>query len=177
MSRIGNKPVPVPAGVAVQVEGNRIAARGPKGELTLALPPGVTAEVREGAVRVGCTDTTDRAGSYHGLGRSLVANLVAGVSRGFSRELELQGVGFRASVQGGKLVLAVGYSVPVEYLPPRGVTVEVKENVITVRGADKQAVGDAAARIRAFYPPEPYKGKGIRYRGEYVRRKAGKTVA
>lgn len=177
MSRIGRKPVAIPSGVTVQTDGTRVAAKGPKGELALTLPPTVTAAVKDGVVNVACTDGTALGRSLHGLGRSLVANMVAGVSKGYSIDLELQGVGFRASVQGKKLTMAIGYSSPIEYLAPDGITIAVKETNITVSGADKQLVGDVSARIRAFYPPEPYKGKGIRYKGEHVRRKAGKTVA
>ncbi len=177
MSRIGKKPVAIPAGVTVSVAGDRVSAKGPKGELSLRLPAGVGAVVKDGALHVTSSDDTAAGSSQHGLARSLLANMLAGVSTGYSVELELQGVGFRAAVQGNKLTLTIGYSSPVVYEAPAGVTVAAKESMIMVSGADKQAVGDAAARIRSFYPPEPYKGKGIRYKGEHVRRKAGKTVA
>lgn len=177
MSRIGKKPVAVPNGVAVTVNGARVSAKGPKGELSLALPASVSAEVKDGIVHVTCADDTAGGSSLHGLSRSLVANMLTGVSKGYSIELELQGVGFRAVVQGSKLTLTIGYSSPVEFMAPEGITITVKESIITVSGPDKQRVGDTAARIRSFYPPEPYKGKGIRYKGEHVRRKTGKTVA
>ena len=177
MSRIGKKPVVIPAGVTVQVNGTQVAGKGPKGELALVLPPHVQAALQGGAIQLTCTEDSAEGRQCHGLARSLVANLIGGVATGYSRELELQGVGFRAAVQGAKLSLSIGYSSPVVYVAPKGVTLQVKESIITVSGADKQMVGDAAARIRSFYPPEPYKGKGIRYRGEHVRRKAGKTVA
>ena len=177
MSRIGKKPVDVPAGVTVEVAGQRVSAKGPQGELSLSLPAPVQAKVDGRRVEVTRADDSRESKGFHGLCRSLVANMVEGVARGFSRELELQGVGFRAAVQGAKLVLTIGYSNPVEYTAPAGIKFAVKENIITVSGPDKKKVGDVAALIRGFYPPEPYKGKGIRYRGEYVRRKAGKTVA
>jgi large subunit ribosomal protein L6 len=177
MSRIGRKPVAIPSGVTVRVDGGRVVTKGPKGELALSLPPGVTAAVKDSAVQMACAEDSALGRSRHGLARSLLANMVAGVSKGYSVDLELQGVGFRAAVQGTKLTLTIGYSSPVEYVAPAGITIAVKESNITVSGPDKQLVGDVAARIRSFYPPEPYKGKGIRYKGEYVRRKAGKTVA
>lgn len=177
MSRIGKKPVVIPKGVTVQVSGATVSAKGPKGELKMALPPSIEASVKDGAVVVACTEDTVEAHSRHGLARSLVANMVAGVDKGYSIELELQGVGFRAAVQGTKLTMSLGYSHPVEYMAPAGITIAVKESIITVSGPDKQLVGDVAARLRSFYPPEPYKGKGVRYKDEHVRRKAGKTVA
>ncbi len=177
MSRIGKKPVVIPAGVTVQVDGRRVSAKGPKGELAMELPPTVCAAVKDGQMVVTSEGDADTGSSLHGLGRSLVANMMEGVSKGYSIDLELQGVGFRAAVQGGKLTMTIGYSHPVEFQAPKGILFAVKESIITVSGPDKQLVGDVAARIRASYPPEPYKGKGIRYKGEHVRRKAGKTVA
>ena len=177
MSRIGKKPVVVPKGVTVQASGTSVSAKGPKGDLVVTLPPAVKAEVKDGAVVVTCADETASGKSLHGLARSLVANMVAGVEKGYAIELELQGVGFRAAVQGSKLTMNIGYSSPVVYEAPRGITLAVKEGLITVSGPDKQLVGDTAARIRSYYPPEPYKGKGIRYKNEHVKRKTGKTVA
>jgi large subunit ribosomal protein L6 len=178
MSRIGKKPVAVPSGVVVTVNGARVSAKGPKGELSQALPAPVAAAVKDGFVHVTCADESAGGSSLHGLARSLVANMLAGVAKGYTIDLELQGVGFRAAVQGPKLTLTIGYSSPVEYVAPEGIVIAVKDNVnIAVSGPDKQRVGDTAARIRSFYPPEPYKGKGIRYKGEHVRRKTGKTVA
>jgi len=177
MSRIGKKPVVIPVGVTVTVDGTRVSAKGAKGELTMALSGPVTAAVKDGTVCVACSEDTAEGSSRHGLARSLIANMVVGVSKGYSVELELQGVGFRAAVQGAKLTMTIGYSSPVEFMAPAGILISVKESIITVSGADKQLVGDTAARIRSYYPPEPYKGKGIRYRGEHVRRKTGKTVA
>ncbi len=177
MSRIGKKPVVIPAGVTLQVDGRRVSAKGPKGELTMELPAAVQAAVKDGSVHVAADAAVVNSSGLHGLARSLVANMLEGVSKGYQVELELQGVGFRAAVQGGKLTLTIGYSHPVEFVAAKGISLAVKESVITVSGPDKQQVGDVAARIRASYPPEPYKGKGIRYKGEHVRRKAGKTVA
>jgi large subunit ribosomal protein L6 len=177
MSRIGKKPVAIPAGVTVQIEGSRVSSKGPKGELSLTLPPLVQAVVKDGAVHVSCTGDAAEGSRFQGLARSLIANMLVGLTQGYSRELELQGVGFRAAVQGSKLSLSLGFSSPVEFVAPKGIALQVKDTFITVSGPDKHLVGDVAARIRSFYPPEPYKGKGVRYRGEYVRRKAGKTVA
>jgi len=178
MSRIGKTPVVVPQGVTVTVAGAKVTAKGAKGEISLQLPAGVSAGVKDGKVEVSAVGTDKQAKANHGTSRALIANLVAGVSKGYSRELEIQGVGFRAAMQGAKLVLSLGYSHPVEYAVPAGIKVEVKDNTsLTVSGADNQQVGEVSARIRSFFPPEPYKGKGVRYKGEYVRRKAGKTVA
>ena len=177
MSRVGSKPVDIPAGVTVQASGSRVSTKGPQGELAITLPDPIQAAVKDGRVNITRPDDTTRSKSMHGLSRSLVANMVEGVSKGFSRELQLQGVGFRAAVQGDKLTLSIGYSSPVEYVAPKSIKISVKEANITIGGPDKKLVGDVAALIRSFYPPEPYKGKGIRYKGEYVRRKAGKTVA
>jgi large subunit ribosomal protein L6 len=177
MSRIGNKAVEIPAGVAVQVDGQRVTVKGSQGELSLILPAPILAKVKDGRVEVTRTDDEKQSKGLHGLNRSLIANMVEGVSKGFSKELELQGVGFRAAVQGTKITLSLGYSSPIEYTAPSGIRLAVKESTIVVSGPDKKRVGDVAARIRRFYPPEPYKGKGVRYKGEYVRRKVGKTVA
>lgn len=177
MSRIGKKPVAIPKGVTVQAGGTTVSAKGPKGELVVTLPPTIKAEVKDGTVVVTCTEDTVQGSSRHGLTRSLIANMLVGVEKGYSIELELQGVGFRAAVQGSKLTMNIGYSSPVVFEAPKGITVAVKESIITVSGPDKQLVGDTAARIRSFYPPEPYKGKGIRYKDEHVKRKTGKTVA
>ena len=177
MSRIGKKPVPIPNGVTVQAAGGKLHAKGPKGELSLALPAGIAAAVEQGQVCVTVADETARSGSLHGLGRSLVANLLTGVAQGYVKELQLEGVGFRAAVQGPKLTLALGYSHPIVFTVPTGIQVTVKDTKLTISGADKHMVGDTAARIRSFYPPEPYKGKGVRYIDEHIRRKTGKTVA
>jgi large subunit ribosomal protein L6 len=178
MSRIGQKPVDVPAGVTVGLEGTTVRVKGPKGELLLNVPTGVKASVADGKVNVSRADDLRVTRGCHGLTRTLIANMIEGVTKGFSKDLEIQGVGFKAAVQGRKLVLSLGFSIPVEYSLPDGVNAAVDgATKIVVSGPDKQKVGDAAARIRSFYPAEPYKGKGVRYKGEYVRRKVGKSVA
>jgi large subunit ribosomal protein L6 len=179
MSRIGRQPVPIPSGVTVTATGDAVTAKGPKGEVRQALPPMTRARVEDGKrVIVETSGDSDRAKSFHGLARSLVANIVRGVSEGYSRELDMEGVGFRAALQGRTLELAVGFSAPIRYPIPAGVQVSVQGGTaIQVAGPDKQKVGEVAARLRAFFPAEPYKGKGLRYRGERVRRKVGKTVA
>jgi large subunit ribosomal protein L6 len=178
MSRIGKQPVPVPKGVTASVSASRVQVKGSLGELSMELPRGIGAEVQDGRVVLTRPDDSRQSKSFHGLARNLVANMVEGVSKGFSRALEIQGVGFKAAVQGQKLVLSLGFSSPQEFLVPDGVKVVVTDGTaMVVSGADKQKVGDTAARIRSFYPAEPYKGKGVRYKGEHVRRKVGKTVA
>ncbi|MBX5464033.1 MAG: 50S ribosomal protein L6 [Clostridia bacterium] len=176
MSRVGKQPIPIPAGVQVTVEGRKVVVRGPRGELEQELPGALTASVEDGQVVVRRPDDERRSKALHGLTRTLIANMVQGVSQGFERTLEITGTGYRASVQGRRLVLAVGYSHPVEIDPPEGVTIEAPNpTTIVVRGADKQKVGQVAADIRAVRKPEPYLGKGIHYAGERIRRKAGKT--
>jgi len=178
MSRIGQKPVEVPAGVTVGVDGTTVRVKGPKGELALDLATGVAASVANGKVSVSRANDLRMTRGCHGLTRTLIANMIEGVTKGFSKDLEIQGVGFKAAVQGRKLVLSLGFSNPVEYSLPDGVNAAVDgATKIVISGLDKQKVGDAAARIRSFYPAEPYKGKGVRYKGEYVRRKVGKSVA
>jgi large subunit ribosomal protein L6 len=177
MSRIGKMPVPIPAGVTVTVTGADVKVKGPKGELTYAVPAPITARVNGAAVTVENPGDDPETMNLHGLARSQIGNMVIGVTAGYSRELELQGVGFKAAVQGTKLTLVIGYSHPIVFEAPAGILIAVKDNKIMVSGAHKQRVGEVAARLRAFYKPEPYKGKGIRYVNEYVRRKAGKTVA
>lgn len=177
MSRIGKKPVVIPKGVTVQADPLKVSVKGPKGELAMTITPPIKAEVKDGSVIVTCSEDTTLGRSRHGLTRSLIANMIAGVDKGYATELELQGVGFRAAVQGTKLTMNLGYSSPVVFEAPKGITIAVKDTNITVSGPDKQAVGDVAARIRSYYPPEPYKGKGVRYKGEHVKRKTGKTVA
>lgn len=175
MSRIGKLPVEIPTGVSVEQAGRTLVAKGPKGELRYEHRPEVAVSVKDGSVAV-TTERSDRLShSLHGLTRTLVANLVKGVSEGFSRELEVNGVGYRAQAQGDELTLHLGYSHPISYKSPEGISISVAKNIIRVEGADKQLVGQVASDIRAFRPPEPYKGKGIRYTDEHVRRKAGKT--
>jgi large subunit ribosomal protein L6 len=176
MSRIGKRPIPIPAKVEVKINGQDIAVKGPKGELARSLPPQVTVLQDNGTLLVNRVDESRPARQMHGLCRTLVANMVNGVSVGFQKKLEIQGVGYRASTQGSKLVLNVGYSQPVEMPFPAGIQITVENNVnITVAGIDKELVGNTSARIRDVRPPEPYKGKGIRYAGEMVRRKVGKS--
>jgi len=178
MSRVGKQPVVIPDGVTVTVQDREVRVKGPVGELSMTLAGPVSAVVEEGRVVVSRSEETREGRSFHGLARSLVANMVEGVSRGFSKKLEIQGVGFRAAVQGQNLTMTLGFSKPVDFIAPDGVKLEVEGGTqITVSGPDKQKVGDAAARIRSFFKAEPYKGKGIRYAGEHVRRKVGKTVA
>lgn len=178
MSRIGKKPVDIPSGVTVSADGPKISAKGPKGDLSLTVPGRLMARVEGGKVVIGRSDDSRESMSLHGLTRSLIANLLEGVSKGYKKELEIQGVGFKAAIQGQELTLLLGFSAPVKYTIPDGIKIAVEGGVqIVVNGADKQKVGDVTARIRSFFPAEAYKGKGIRYRGEYVRRKVGKTVA
>jgi large subunit ribosomal protein L6 len=177
MSRIGRRPIEVPGGVDIDVRPGRVTVKGPLGELSQAVPVRMTIERRDGELVV--TRPTDRGEdrALHGLTRTLVANMVEGVTKGFERRLELQGVGYRAALRGDVLELAVGFSHPVVKEPPEGITFEVPvPTQIVVRGTDKQRVGQVAAEIRRVRPPEPYKGKGIRYQGEYVQRKVGKRA-
>jgi large subunit ribosomal protein L6 len=177
MSRIGRKPVAIPEGVSVDVAPGRVQVNGPKGELTQELSQEMDVSLDDGVLTV--ARPTDRAPhrALHGLTRSLIANMVEGVTDGFSKELEIQGVGYRARLQGKSLELSVGYSHTVSIPAPDGIEFEVPQPTqVIVRGIDKQLVGETAARIRRVRPPEPYKGKGIRYSGEYVRRKVGKRA-
>ena len=176
MSRIGKRPITVPNKVTVTIDGSHVAVKGPKGELARVLPAAVSVEQEGETILVKRRDESRTARQMHGLSRTLVANMVEGVSQGFQRRLEIQGVGYRAQVQGRNLTLNVGYSHPVNIEPPEGVQIAVENNTnVIVSGYNKEEVGNTAAKIRAVRPPEPYKGKGIRYAGEAVRRKAGKT--
>ena len=176
MSRIGKRPINIPGKVTVTINGQHVAVKGPKGELDRILPEQVKVEQDGETLQVLRVNESRAARQRHGLSRTLVANMVEGVSNGFQRRLEIQGVGYRAQVQGRKLILNVGYSKPVEIDPPEGVQVAVENNTnVIVSGINKEVVGNTAARIRAVRPPEVYKGKGIRYAGEVVRRKAGKA--
>jgi large subunit ribosomal protein L6 len=181
MSRIGKKPVEIPAKTKVEVKGQLVAVEGPKGKLEFSVPSPITVAVKDGKV-IASTTQLDRTGkSRWGLTRSLIANMVKGVNDGYQKQLLVEGVGFRAVVQGTALNLSIGFSHPVIFQIPKGIKLTVadtadKKPQITIEGADKQLVGEVAARIRRYYKPEPYKGKGIRYVGEQVRRKAGKTV-
>jgi large subunit ribosomal protein L6 len=176
MSRIGKRPIPIPDKVTVTIKGQTVSVKGPKGELSRDLVPEVTVEQADSTVVVKRRDESRIARQRHGLSRTLVSNMVEGVSQGFQKRLEIQGVGYRAQMQGNNLALSVGYSHPVTITPPAGVQLAVENNTnVIISGIDKESVGNIAAQIRAVRPPEPYKGKGIRYSGEFVRRKVGKA--
>jgi large subunit ribosomal protein L6 len=175
MSRIGKKPVPVPAGVTASVEGQTVKVKGPKGALQVVLHDDVAAKMDQGAIRVDPRGETKRARSLWGTSRTLVSNLVAGVTKGFEERLEITGVGFRAAVQGKNLQLALGYSHDVVFAIPEGIAIVTpRPTEIVITGIDRQQVGQVAAEIRGYRPPEPYKGKGVKYAGEYIFRKEGK---
>jgi large subunit ribosomal protein L6 len=177
MSRIGKKPIPVPSGVEVGIHPGRVSVKGPKGELEERISPDISVALEDGQLVV--TRPSDRSDhrALHGLARSLVANMVTGVTEGFERRLEIQGVGYRAAMRGSDLEMQLGYSHPVSVRAPEGITFEVPAPTqIVVRGISKQQVGEIAAQIRKWRPPEPYKGKGIRYEGEQVQRKVGKRA-
>jgi len=175
MSRIGKKPVPIPSGVTANVAGQAISIKGPKGTLQFTLPDDVGAKMEGGALQLDPRDETKRARAMWGMSRAVLANIVAGVTKGFERKLEITGVGYRAAVQGKNLQLSLGYSHEVNYPIPEGIAiVTTKPTEIVITGIDKQKVGQVAAEIRGFRPPEPYKGKGVRYAGEYIFRKEGK---
>jgi large subunit ribosomal protein L6 len=176
MSRIGKRPITIPAKVQVTIDGTKVVVKGPKGELSRDLPVNVTVAQEGETLQVARKDESRTSRQLHGLSRTLVANMVEGVSQGFQRRLEIQGVGYRAQVQGRNLILNMGFSHQVQIEPPEGIQFAVENNTnVIVSGYDKEIVGNTAAKIRAVRPPEPYKGKGIRYAGEVVRRKAGKT--
>lgn len=178
MSRVGKRPVPIPPGVEVRVEDGQVTVKGPKGTLSLRLHPDMRVRVEDGVVRVERPTDSHLHKALHGTTRALINNMVVGVSQGYSRTLEVIGVGYRVQQQGDRLVFSVGYSHPVEFRPPPGVTVTVESaNRLTVSGPDKQAVGQVAALIRAIRPPDPYKGKGIRYADEVLHLKPGKAAA
>jgi large subunit ribosomal protein L6 len=177
MSRVGKKPVQIPEGVEVKVDGSTLSVKGPKGELERTFDPEMSLEVQDATLVVKRPTDQSRHRALHGLTRSLAANMVEGVSTGFERTLEIHGVGYRAESRGKELVFHVGYSHPVDVKPPEGIELALESpTLVHVRGIDKQSVGQVAAEIRGIRPPEPYKGKGIRYRDEYVRRKAGKAT-
>jgi len=177
MSRIGKKPVPLPQGVTAQVQGRALTVKGPKGEISRTFHPDVSVAVEAGTVVVKRPSDEPRHKALHGLSRTLVANMVEGVTKGFAKALEIQGVGYKAEPKPFGVQLTVGYSHPVPYHAPAGIKISVDNNVLVkIEGVDKELVGQVAAELRAVKPPEPYKGKGIRYQGEQVRRKAGKTA-
>ena len=176
MSRIGKKPIDIPSGVEVKIEGNTITVKGPKGTESVSFRDEVKVSQKENQIIVEQNSDDRKAGALHGLFRTLIANAVTGVSKGFEKKLEIVGVGYRAAMEGKNLNMALGYSHPVIVEAPQGITFAVEANTkITVTGSNKQAVGDIAAVIRGKRPPEVYKGKGVRYEGEYIRRKAGKA--
>lgn len=178
MSRIGRRPIAAVKGVKIERAGTRVKVTGPKGELTADVPSSITFEVGEAEIMVkrGSDRKVDRV--LHGTWRALLANMVRGVSEGFQRKLEIVGVGYKAEKKGGNIQFALGFSHPILFTPPKGISVEVPQPTnVVVSGIDKQLVGQVAAKIRSFRPPEPYKGKGVKYEGEYIRRKAGKAAA
>jgi large subunit ribosomal protein L6 len=177
MSRVGRKIINIPSGIKVQVQNNNVHVEGPKGKLDLKVPPEYKVVVKDNNITVSRPSDEKLNIAQHGLYRSLINNMILGVSQGYAKQLEIQGVGYKAQAQGKVLNLALGFSHQVNYPIPEGITIKTpKPTQIHIEGIDKKLVGDVAAMIRAYYRPEPYKGKGIRYQGEYVRRKAGKTV-
>ena len=178
MSRIGRRPIPLPKGVTASVAGRTVAVKGPRGELSYTIPGDLEVKLEDGQLVVTRPSDATRHKALHGLSRTLVANMVEGVTKGYERSLEIVGVGYRAETKPFGVTLVVGYSHPVEFKAPAGITIKADQpTVVKVSGNDKELVGRVAAEIRAVRPPEPYKGKGIRYTGEHVRRKAGKTGA
>ena len=178
MSRIGNKPVEIPDKVQVSLEGNILTAKGPKGEMTQKLPDEIECKLENNQIVFSRPSEARPIKAKHGLARSLANNVIEGVSKGYQKILDIEGVGYRAEMKGDRILLSLGFSHPVLLIPPKGIELKTQgNNIIEINGADKQKVGQLAAIIRDLRPPEPYKGKGIRYRGEYIRRKAGKTSA
>ncbi|HSW47896.1 MAG TPA: 50S ribosomal protein L6 [Candidatus Saccharimonadales bacterium] len=177
MSKIGKLPIAIAQGVSLAVEGQNVLVKGPKGNTSVNKPEGIDLEIADGVATVSAKEQNDkRVRSLFGMFRANLANAVKGVESGFEKKLEMAGVGYRSQMQGADLVLSVGFSHPVKFSPKTGITLSVADNVISVAGIDKALVGEMAAEIRSVRPPEPYKGKGIKYQGEYVRRKAGKAA-
>ena len=178
MSRIGKEPVKLADGVTVSVVGQKVTVKGKLGELSYTMHEGITAKAEDGKVVVSCEDD-DRLGNFHGLARALIHNMVVGVSQGYKKQLSIEGTGFKAVLKGKELALSLGFANPKVFVVPEGVTCTVENDglQVTLVGIDKAVVGESAARIRAYYPAEPYKGKGIKYVGEHIRRKQGKKVA
>ena len=177
MSRIGKQPIPIPQGVKIQIEGLTVRAEGPKGKLSQPVPTGLTTRVADGTIVIERAGDDRRVRALHGLARALVANMVTGVKDGFERKLDIVGIGYRAQIQGNNIQLALGYSHPIIFPLPDGVTAEIDKQVaITLRGADKAVLGQTAAKLRALRKPDPYKGKGIKYANEVIRRKVGKKA-
>lgn len=180
MSRIGKRQIEIPSNVEVSLNGSKLNVKGPKGTLSLDVHPEMTVIIENGLIAIKRNKEDKAIRSLHGLTGSIISNMVKGVTKGFEKKLEILGVGYRAQMQGTKLVLSLGFSHPVEYNPPGDIKISIdeeKKNILIISGTDKQKVGQVAAEIREFKKPEPYKGKGVRYLGEYVRRKAGKSVA
>ena len=176
MSRIGKKPIQIPPGVEVKIEGNKVMVKGPKGELSREFRPEIGFEIKEGKVFVFPKIETKITKALWGTYRQLIFNMIEGVTKGYEKKLEIEGLGYRASMEGENLVLRVGYSHPVTVTPPKGIKISVEKNIITVSGIDKELVGQIAANIKKVKPAEPYKGKGIKYLGEKIRRKVGKKT-
>ena len=178
MSRIGKEPVKLAEGVSASVAGQQVTVKGKLGELSYTMHEGITAKVEDGKILVACADDYN-LGNFHGLARALINDMVIGVSAGYQKQLSIEGTGFKAVVKGKELALTLGFASPKIYAIPEGLTITVENDglQVTVKGIDKQMVGEAAARIRSYYPAEPYKGKGIKYVGEHIRRKQGKKVA
>jgi large subunit ribosomal protein L6 len=177
MSRIGKQPIPIPPGVKIQVDGLTVSAEGPKGKLATPVSAGLTPRIVDGTIVIDRAGEERHVRALHGLARALVANMVTGVKDGFERKLEIVGIGYRAQMQGKAIQLALGYSHPVIFALPEGITAEIDKQVgITLRGADKALLGETAAKLRSLRKPDPYKGKGIKYAGEVIRRKVGKKA-
>jgi len=177
MSRIGKKPIDIPKGVEVKLEGSKVKVKGPKGELAMTLPMGISVRTDDGKIYLERASESKEVKSLHGLSRSLIGNMVTGVTQGFQKVLEITGTGYRAQVQGKKLMMTLGYSHPVEFPLPEGITASVdqKQTILTLSGIDKQLLGQVAADIKALRPPDAYKGKGVRYAGERLKLKVGKA--
>jgi len=176
MSRIGKKPILIPENVEIKIEGQKVIVKGPKGELMKEIPSGIKVELKDKEIIVSPQVQIKKIAQLWGLTRALIFNLIKGVTEGYEKKLEIEGIGYKALVQGNKLILNLGFSHPVEIEAPEGIKFQVEKNIITVSGSDKELVGQVAANIRAKKKPEPYKGKGIKYFGEIIRRKAGKKA-
>jgi large subunit ribosomal protein L6 len=176
MSRVGKKIIPIPKGVELKIDGRKVSAKGPKGELSYEMLEGIELEINGGEAQVVQNSKAVNRAALHGLSRALICNMVEGVSAGFTKSLEIIGTGYRAQVQGTKLVLSLGFSHPIDYELPQGISAAVEGSQVKITGIDKAMVGQVAAEIRRFRPPEPYKGKGVRYVNEHVRRKQGKSA-
>ncbi len=177
MSRIGKQPIPIPKGVEVKLTGDDISVKGPKGKLERSIHPKVKVDIESENIIVSVTDQTRESRAFHGLFRALIANMVTGVTKGFEKGLEIVGVGYRAELKGRTAIFHLGYSHPVNFELPEGIEANIEKTKVTLSSIDKELLGRTAAKIRSFRKPEPYKGKGIRYAGEVIRRKAGKTGA